>query len=631
MRRLPFLVIAAMVAATMLAVTGPRGDATVPGGIGKIAFVSDRDDPNEEIYVREFGGAAATRLTTNAFRDLGPRWSPDGAKLTFYSLRGGTWEIFTINADGTGETRLTNDPYDNLEPTWTPDGREIVFSSDSSGNRALQVMDADGSNVRQLTFSPDDDLSPIVSPDGLLILFRRHSGGNSDLYTVDVAGQDLRRLTSAPGWDGNGDWSPDGKHIAFESERDGDPEVFVMDTDGGNQTQLTANSAIDGAPRWAPDGTLIAFHSNRDGDFDIWMMEPGGANPAYLAASPAPTNEQWVDWQPTNRPPLAVDDTASVTAGMAATIDVWDNDIDPDGDALTATVVSTPAKGTLASLGPASFRYTPTVAGPATDSFTYTVADGRGGVSNVATVRITIKSANAVHWVGMVDPASGRWHLRNPATASVSSFLFGNPGDVPFMGDWDCDGVETPGLYRQSDGFVYLRNANTTGIADVEFFFGDPGDVPLAGDFNGDGCDTVSIHRPAVQRFFIINKLGSKAAGLGAAEVDYLFGDPGDKPFVGDFDGDGVETVGLHRESTGLVYFRNSHTQGIADSQFIFGDPGDRFIAGDWNADGRFSPAMFRPSNVTVYQRFTNTQGVADAEFLFGDPSWLPVAGVVSP
>lgn len=84
----------------------------------------------------------------------------------------------------------------------------------------------------------------------------------------------------------------------------------------------------------------------------------------------------------------------------------------------------------------------------------------------------------------------------------------------------------------------------------------------------------MSIHRPSNQTFYIINELGSNDGGLVAADVDYVFGDPGDKPFVGDFEGDGVETVGLHRESTGLVYFRNTHTQGNADNQFIPDQPG---------------------------------------------------------
>jgi hypothetical protein len=228
---------------------------------------------------------------------------------------------------------------------------------------------------------------------------------------------------------------------------------------------------------------------------------------------------------------------------------------------------------------------------------------------------------------GLVDTSAGRWHLYNGAGAEVQSFYFGNPGDLPFMGDWDGDGIETPGLYRQSDGYVYLRNSNTQGAANIKFFFGNPGDLPIAGDFNNDGFDTVSIYRPSNQTFYIINKLGANDGGLGAAEKSYVFGNPGDKPFVGDFDGDGVETVGLHRESTGLVYFRNSHTQGNADAQFIFGDPGDRLVAGDWTGNWKFSPALFRPSNTTMYFRTTNTQGNADIQWVAGQSSWLPVSG----
>jgi hypothetical protein len=89
--------------------------------------------------------------------------------------------------------------------------------------------------------------------------------------------------------------------------------------------------------------------------------------------------------------------------------------------------------------------------------------------------------------------------------------------------------------------------------------------------------------------------------------------------------------VGLHRESTGLVYFRNSHSQGNADAQFIFGDPGDRLIAGDWNADGAYSPALFRPANTTMFFRYTNTQGNADNQFVpvSAGSTWLPIAGLV--
>jgi hypothetical protein len=198
---------------------------------------------------------------------------------------------------------------------------------------------------------------------------------------------------------------------------------------------------------------------------------------------------------------------------------------------------------------------------------------------------------------------------------------------VSFFGDWNCDGVDTPGLYRQSDGYVYLRNSNSQGVADVKFFFGDPGDYPLAGDWDGDGCDTVSIYRPSQAKIFVINRLGSSDGGLGQADFGFVFGNPGDTPFTGDFDGDGIDTVGLHRGSTGLVYFRNSLTTGVADSEFIYGDPGDRLAAGDWDGDGEDTVGVYRPSTGTLYIKNRNAQGTADAALVAGD-GYTAVAGV---
>jgi hypothetical protein len=235
--------------------------------------------------------------------------------------------------------------------------------------------------------------------------------------------------------------------------------------------------------------------------------------------------------------------------------------------------------------------------------------------------------AAATDTVGLVETDSGRWHLFDESFGRFS-FFFGDPGDIPFVGDWDCDGVDTPGLFRASDAFVYLRNANSQGIADVRFFFGNPDDVPIVGDFNGDGCDTVSIYRPSVQRFFIVNTLGANDGGLGAADYDFGFGDPGDKPVTGDWDNDGITEVGLHRESTGLFYWRNTLDTGTATGDIIFGDPNDRFVSGDWGGTAGFdSPAVFRPSDETFYFRHTLTQGNADRMATVASLGSAPVAG----
>jgi hypothetical protein len=244
----------------------------------------------------------------------------------------------------------------------------------------------------------------------------------------------------------------------------------------------------------------------------------------------------------------------------------------------------------------------------------------------VGTMLALASPALAADTPGAVNTAKGHWTLR-AENGNSTTIGYGNPGDLPFMGDWNCDGVDTPGLYRQSDGFVYLRASNTTGVANISFFFGNPGDIPIVGDFDGDGCDTVSIYRPSQARFYVINELGANGGGLGAADFSYLFGNPGDVPFVGDWNGDQVDTAGLRRPSDGFVYLRNSNSTGVANISYFYGNPGDLPFAGDWNDDDVDTVGLYRPSNRTFYLRNTNSTGVANTSFALGDPGSRPVAG----
>jgi hypothetical protein len=333
-------------------------------------------------------------------------------------------------------------------------------------------------------------------------------------------------------------------------------------------------------------------------------------------------------------PPVALADAAFVNSDGSIVIDVSKNDSDPDGIP-TVAVLSVPAgipangpANTAPANGSVTVRSDGKLVyqhdgGPSdSDVFTYQAFDGNK-VSPPVTVTIGVTPIAIT--LGLVDPGNGQWHLRNPG-GGVSRFFYGNPGDTPFLGDWDCDGIDTPGLYR-SDGFVYLRNANSTGNADWRFFFGNPGDLPIIGDFDGDGCDTVSVYRPSEGRVFVINSLGANGGSLGPAERSYFFGNPGDTPFAGDFNGNGVDTVGLYRETTGLVYMRQRHSTGNADLEFYFGNPGDRFVTGSWVGNPDDTPAVFRPADAAFYLRYTNTQGFAGSVIPFGEGDWLPIAG----
>jgi len=186
-----------------------------------------------------------------------------------------------------------------------------------------------------------------------------------------------------------------------------------------------------------------------------------------------------------------------------------------------------------------------------------------------------------------------RWGLWDGLRRShaVSLFYFGDPGDLPFMGDWDGDGIETPGLYRQSDGFV------------------------------------VSIWRPSRARVYIINELGANGAGLGAAEYFFDLDDTKLVPFVGDFDGDGIDTIGFYRPSNGSVNLRNSNSAGAPDMSFPYGVPGDQILVGDWDGDRDDTVGLYRPSSGRVYVNLENTNGAADLEGYVGTYPSVLTAG----
>ncbi|NNC93119.1 MAG: hypothetical protein HKN80_11590, partial [Acidimicrobiia bacterium] len=205
------------------------------------------------------------------------------------------------------------------------------------------------------------------------------------------------------------------------------------------------------------------------------------------------------------------------------------------------------------------------------------------------------------------DPATGLWTV-----GGAEPFYFGVPEDTPFLGDWNGDGVSTPGLYRPSDGVAYVRDSLDTGNADRQWSMGNPGDIPLVGDWDGDGVDSFGVYRSSEGKVYLRN-----AQTTGFADVEYYFGNPADVPFAGDFNGDGIDTVGVYRTSTGQVFIGNEQVTSFADTDFFFGNPGDVFIAGDWDGNGTDTVGVVRPSDNTLYFRNSNTQGFADGQVDF--------------
>jgi S-formylglutathione hydrolase FrmB len=91
-----------------------------------------------------------------------------------------------------------------------------------------------------------------------------------------------------------------------------------------------------------------------------------------------------------NRPPVAFSDSFTVNEDSAANLlAVLTNDSDPDvGQSISVTAVSSAAYGTLSVVG-TGVTYKPNANFNGTDSFSYTISDGKGGTAT-ASVNVTV-------------------------------------------------------------------------------------------------------------------------------------------------------------------------------------------------------------------------------------------------
>jgi len=258
--------------------------------------------------------------------------------------------------------------------------------------------------------------------------------------------------------------------------------------------------------------------------------------------------------------------------------------------------------------------HTYTSPGSYTVSLTVTNAHGKNTSTRSDYITVSEVPRNAPSRIGTYR--EGAYYLRDCNSSGVAnrSFAFGDVHDVPVTGDWDGNGNDTIGVYR--NGRFYLRDSNTAGDADLTFAYGQRNDTPVTGDWDGDGIETIGVYRDGA--FYLRN---NNTAGV--ADLAFTYGSRGDIPVTGDWDGDGIDTIGVFRDNR--FYLRNSNTAGDADLTFAYGQPRDMPVTGDWDGDGIDTIGIYRDG--VCYLKDSNSAGDADETFDYGEPGDIPVTG----
>jgi len=205
-------------------------------------------------------------------------------------------------------------------------------------------------------------------------------------------------------------------------------------------------------------------------DSFVYQVDDGNGGIATATAT--------ITVDPVNDDPIAADDSIMLDEDTSATFDVLENDMDVDGDMLTASVVTGPANGQLLMNEGGSFTYTPVLNFNGEDSFVYQIDDGNGGMAS-ATVTLVVNPVNDdpvanddIYQFNQdttlnVDAASGV--LSNDADIDgdmLTAMLLEGPanGELSFNDDGSFSYTPVAG-FSGTDSFTYQADDGNGGMA----------------------------------------------------------------------------------------------------------------------------------------------------------------------
>ena len=284
---------------------------------GKLIAYAAGPSGQMRIYVRQLAGGRTIPVAEGLAGDQHwPRWSPDGARLSFETglaiyvvpALGGTPKLLVAApAPGpvlNGEGALMEEGPRYL--TWSPDGRRIAYAL----GRNLEVRPAEGGTVTRIPTAAQPH-SLAWSPDGSRLAFALGNAafvyapnalGNiapSSIWIVSPSDGPPEPVTDASSLNTSPVWTPDGKNLLFVSNRDGSRDIYQVQLDRsgrptGAPVRLTTGLGAHGIDL-SRDGTVLAYADFAD-YANLWSLPIPERGPVSAAkAQPLTTGHQSIE------------------------------------------------------------------------------------------------------------------------------------------------------------------------------------------------------------------------------------------------------------------------------------------------------------------------------------------------
>jgi hypothetical protein len=421
---------------------------------------------------------------------------PNGATLTASLLSAPSYGSVTLNGDGSfsytpnsnfmGSDSFTYEAYNGTAysspaTVTLTDGPVALAQSysinhdtpltvDSTVGLLTGAYDADGDSLTaSLATGPSDGMVMVNSDGSFTYTPNTHFvGTDSFTYTVSDGTQTSAPATVTISVTNNTPSAADASYTLSHDQTLTVPASSGVlandsDSDGDSPTAKLLSGPSHGMLQLASNGSFTYTPNARFAGRDSFTYE---ASDGVSTSAPAT-----VFLYVTNAAPVAPSDYYSTPAGQALTVPaagVLANAVDPDGDPLTAQLVTGPANGTLTLNSDGSFTYTPNPGFSGNDSFMYQASDGIT-TSSSATVTITVSSSpvanNDEFATGMNQTLSIAgpgvlWNDVAPSGQTLTAVLNTGPADGTLALNSDGSFTYTPNAgYTGNDSFTYYASA----------------------------------------------------------------------------------------------------------------------------------------------------------------------------
>ncbi|MCC7156360.1 MAG: serine/threonine-protein kinase [Bryobacterales bacterium] len=228
----------------------------------------------EDLFVMRTDGSSLRQLLNDEAKDRGPRWSPDGARIAFFSNRAGRrWEIWTISPAGTDlQQRTRGETVDSVWPVWSPDGRSLAYTVFGRNPFLIAVGRPWHQQSAQALPSPPGAAEVFSawswSPDGKQLAgFVQRDSAYTGLAVVDLRTSKLTRLIDH-GLDPV--WLNDNRGLLFHDQG----RLWLLDTTSGQQKEIVSVPPAEIATRGyaiSRDNRHLYFSAVRTRS-SIWIL-----------------------------------------------------------------------------------------------------------------------------------------------------------------------------------------------------------------------------------------------------------------------------------------------------------------------------------------------------------------------